>query len=86
MHYSSDNPPIYRKHTLPRLEKKTQKPAHTHSSNQQYISTYHSTTALRIANGHRMSSLDTCTSSDVEVDVGAEGSDEDYCEELQQPE
>ena len=29
-----------------------------------------------------MSSLDTCASSDVEVDIGAEGSDEDYCEEL----
>ena len=33
-----------------------------------------------------MSSLDTCASADVEVDMGAEGSDEDYCEELQYPE
>ena len=34
-----------------------------------------------------MSSLDACASSDVEeVEVGAEGSGEDYCEELQQPE
>ena len=33
-----------------------------------------------------MSSLDKYASSDVEVDVGAEGSNEDYCEELQQAE
>ena len=33
-----------------------------------------------------MSSLDTCATSDVEVDVGAEGNEENYyCEELQQP-
>ena len=33
-----------------------------------------------------MSSLDTGASSDVEVEVGAEQSDEDYCDDLQQPE
>ena len=78
----TDNPPIYRKQT----QKRRHENQYTHSSGQQYSSTYHSTTAVRIANGQRMSNLNTCASSDVEVDVGAEGSDEDHCEELQQPE
>ena len=63
------------------------RPAHSGAHKNQHTHTaVTSGTAVQhhrsIANGHRISSVNTCASSDVEVDVGAKEGDEDYCEEL----